>query len=60
MFPELFKLGPITVYSYGVLLAVSYLVGLKLAMSRAKKRKLDSTRVLDLGIYIIVAALVGA
>ena len=60
MFPELFKLGPITVYSYGVLLAVSYLVGLKLAMSRAKKRNLDSTRVLDLGIYIIVAALVGA
>ena len=35
MFPELFKLGPITVYSYGVLLAVSYLVGLKLAMARA-------------------------
>ena len=60
MFPELFKLGPITVYSYGVLLAVSYLVGLKLAMSRAKKRGLDSSRVLDLGIYIIVAALVGA
>jgi len=60
VFPELFKLGPITLYSYGVLLAVSYLVGLKLAMARAKKRNLDSTRVLDLGIYIIVAALVGA
>jgi phosphatidylglycerol:prolipoprotein diacylglycerol transferase len=60
VFPELFKLGPITIYSYGVLLAVSYLVGLKLAMSRAKRRNLDSARVLDLGIYIIVAALVGA
>ena len=60
MFPELFKLGPITLYSYGVLLAVSYLVGLKLAMARAKQRNLDAARVLDLGIYIIVAALVGA
>ena len=60
MFPELFKLGPITIYSYGVLLAVSYLVGLKLAMARAKQRNLDAARVLDLGIYIIVAALVGA
>jgi len=60
VFPELFKLGPITVYSYGVLLAVSYLVGLKLAMARAKQRNLDAARVLDLGIYIIVAALVGA
>ena len=60
MYPELFKLGPITVYCYGVLLAVSYLLGLRLAMSRAKKRDLDSNRVLDLGIYIIIAALVGA
>jgi phosphatidylglycerol:prolipoprotein diacylglycerol transferase len=60
VYPELFKLGPLTIYTYGVLLAVSYLVGLKLAMSRAKKRGLDSNRVLDLGIYIIIAALVGA
>ena len=60
MYPKLFELGPFTVYTYGVLLAVSYLLGLKMAMSRAKKRKLDSNRVLDLGIYIIIAALVGA
>ena len=60
MYPKLFELGPFTVYTYGVLLAVSYLLGLKMAMSRAKKRHLDSNRVLDLGIYIIIAALVGA
>jgi phosphatidylglycerol:prolipoprotein diacylglycerol transferase len=60
VFPELFELGPITVYTYGVLLAASYLIGLKLAMSRARRWGLDSARVLDLGIYIIVAALVGA
>jgi len=60
VYPKLFELGPFTVYTYGVLLAVSYLLGLKMAMSRAKKRHLDSNRVLDLGIYIIIAALVGA
>ena len=60
MYPELFKLGPITIYSYGVLLAASYLLGLRLAMHRAKKRGLEANRVLDLGIYIIIAALVGA
>ena len=60
MYPELFSLGPITVYSYGVLLAASYLLGLRLAMSRAKAWGLDSNRVLDLGIYIIIAALIGA
>ena len=49
-----------TVYSYGVMLAASYLLGLRLAMTRGKNRGLDSNRVLDLGIYIIIAALVGA
>ena len=60
MYPELFELGPLTIYSYGVLLAASYLLGLRLAMSRARKWGLDANRVLDLGIYIIIAALVGA
>ena len=35
MYPRLFELGPITVYTYGVLLAAAYLLGLKLAMVRA-------------------------
>src|SRR5213594_1571012 len=60
MYPRLLELGPITVYTYGVLLAAAYLLGLKLAMVRAKARGLDSARVLDLGIYIIISALVGA
>jgi phosphatidylglycerol---prolipoprotein diacylglyceryl transferase len=60
MFPELFSIGPVTVYSYGVLLAASYLLGLRLAMWRARRWGLDANRVLDLGIYIIIAALVGA
>jgi phosphatidylglycerol---prolipoprotein diacylglyceryl transferase len=60
VYPELLKLGPITLYTYGVLLAAAYLLGLKLAMTRAKSRGLDPNRALDLGIAIIVAALVGA
>src|SRR5206468_3201751 len=60
MYPRLLELGPITVYTYGILLAAAYLLGLRLAMSRAKARGLDATRVLDLGIYIIISALVGA
>jgi phosphatidylglycerol:prolipoprotein diacylglycerol transferase len=60
MYPRLFELGPITVYTYGVLLAAAYLLGLQLARVRAQARGLDGNRVLDLGIYIIIAALVGA
>src|SRR5258705_9272309 len=60
MYPELFSIGPITVYTYGVLLAASYLLGLQFAIARARKWGLDANRVLDLGIYIIIAALIGA
>jgi phosphatidylglycerol:prolipoprotein diacylglycerol transferase len=60
MYPRLFEAGPITVYTYGVLLAAAYLLGLQLARVRARARGLDANRVLDLGIYIIIAALIGA
>ena len=67
MYPRLFELpwsipylGPVTVYTYGVLLAAAYLLGLQLAIVRARKRELDATRVMDLGIYIIISALIGA
>ncbi len=58
--PFLGDIGPLTVYTYGALLAAAYLLGLQLAMRRAKKRGLDQARVLDLGIYIIISALIGA
>lgn len=60
MYPRLLELGPVTVYTYGLLLAAAYLLGLQLARVRAAHRGLDANRVLDLGIYIIISALVGA
>src|SRR6476660_2261080 len=60
MYPRLFELGPVTVYTYGGLLAAAYLLGLQLARVRASARGLDANRILDLGIYIIIAALLGA
>jgi phosphatidylglycerol:prolipoprotein diacylglycerol transferase len=67
MYPRLFELpwslpviGELTIYTYGVLLAAAYLLGLKLAMVRAEARGLDAAKVLDLGIYIIISALIGA
>ena len=58
--PELFGIGPLTIYSYGVMLAAAYLLGLQLAISRSRKAGLDAARVLDLGVYVVIAALVGA
>jgi phosphatidylglycerol:prolipoprotein diacylglycerol transferase len=60
MHPILFEIGNFPVYTYGVLLAAAYLLGLQFALVRARGRGLDANRVMDLGIWIIISALVGA
>src|SRR5918995_1664732 len=60
MHPILFNAGPVTIYSYGVLLASAYLLGLWLAVKRAKAAGVDPTRIMDLLIWVIISALVGA
>jgi phosphatidylglycerol:prolipoprotein diacylglycerol transferase len=60
MHPILFEAGGFTIYSYGVLLAAAYLLGLQFALMRARARGLPSQQVMDLGIWIIISALAGA
>jgi phosphatidylglycerol:prolipoprotein diacylglycerol transferase len=60
MHPILFEIGGFPVYTYGLLLAAAYLLGLQFALRRARSAGLDPNRVMDLGIWIIVSALVGA
>ncbi len=60
MHPILFEIGTWPVYSYGVLLAAAYLSALQMAVVRARRIGLDGNRVMDLGIYLIIAALIGA
>lgn len=60
MYPILFEIGDWPVYAYGVLLALAYLLALQFAVVRARRQGLDGTKVMDFGIYLIIAALVGA
>ena len=60
MYPLLLEFGPISIYSYGVLLATAYVVGVRFALRRADRAGLNGQRVMDLGILIIISALVGA
>lgn len=60
MHPILFEVGNWPVYSYGVLLAAAYLAALQFAVVRARRVGLDGNKVMDLGIYLIIAALIGA
>ncbi|MEP6917583.1 MAG: prolipoprotein diacylglyceryl transferase [Acidobacteriota bacterium] len=60
MHPILLETSWFTLYTYGVLLAAAYLLGLQFAVVRARARSLDPTQVMDLGIWIIISALAGA
>jgi phosphatidylglycerol:prolipoprotein diacylglycerol transferase len=60
MHPILFEIAGFPVYTYGVMLAAAYLLGLQFALVRSRKLGLDPNRVMDLGIWVIVSALAGA
>jgi phosphatidylglycerol:prolipoprotein diacylglycerol transferase len=60
MHPVLFHVGPVTIYTYGVLVATGVLLGLWVARRQAARAGLDPERVWNLGIYMVLAALAGA
>ena len=57
MHPVLFQIGSITIYTYGVLAAAGFLVGLWLAYRQAPRAGLNPHGVWNLGVYGILAAL---
>lgn len=60
MHPTLFKIGPLEIHSYGLLLAVSFLLGILLASHRAKKQGVNPDSIMDLSIVIVISAILGA
>ena len=60
MHPILFQFGSFTLHTYGVLVATGILLGLWLSRQRAARYGLDPDRVWNLGIYLVLAALLGA
>jgi len=60
MHPVLIQLGPITLHSYGVLVASGILLALWVSRRQAVKMGLDPDDVWNLGIYMVLGGLVGA
>ncbi len=54
------QVGPFTLHTYGVLLAAAFLAGLWVAARQARRFGLDEARVTDLGVYVLIAGLLGA
>jgi len=58
--PILFKIGPITIYSYGVMLTLAFGVGIYLARERALIVGISTKIIMDLGVYVLISSIIGA
>ena len=60
MHPVLFRIGPFALRSYGVLLALSFFLGILLASRRLTKMGGDGAKMIDLAVVIIITSIVGS
>lgn len=60
MHPILVKIGPVTIHTYGFLLALGVVCGIGLSLILAKKENLDKKVLADFLFYAILVGLVGA
>ena len=60
MFPRLITIGSFSLPSYGVLVALAFLVALGMASHFAKQRGLNSEKIVNLGVYCALAVMLGA
>ena len=60
MHPILIKIGPITIHTYGFLLALGVLSAFLLSMKLAKRENLDTKILSDFIVYTIIVGLFGA
>ncbi|UCF05747.1 MAG: prolipoprotein diacylglyceryl transferase [bacterium] len=60
MHPVLVELGKLRVYSYGLMLALSFFIGILLASRRAERRGIEKEILFDLCIILVIASVIGS
>ncbi|MFL6230028.1 MAG: prolipoprotein diacylglyceryl transferase [Pyrinomonadaceae bacterium] len=60
MYPEIFRIGSFPINTYGVLLALAFLLALVVAARLAARDGLPRERIYDLGLWLLLAAIVGS
>jgi phosphatidylglycerol---prolipoprotein diacylglyceryl transferase len=53
-------IGPIPIRLYGLMIGLGFIIGVFLAARQAKKEGVNPDRVLDLGVYVLLAAIIGS
>ncbi|MBU2549385.1 MAG: prolipoprotein diacylglyceryl transferase [Proteobacteria bacterium] len=60
MFPVFFRLGPLTIHTYGLLVAAGFVLGVAWSVREARRAGIDRDPILDLAFYLVIAALIGS
>jgi phosphatidylglycerol:prolipoprotein diacylglycerol transferase len=60
MHPEIFHVGGMTLRSYGLMLALAFMIGIAIAHARAPRHGVEPQRLLDVYLIIVFGALVGS
>ena len=60
MIPKLFEIGPIPVYSYGLMLGISFIVASWLLSKEFSRRKLNENVAINITFIALVAGVIGA
>jgi phosphatidylglycerol:prolipoprotein diacylglycerol transferase len=60
MFPKVLDLGPITIHTYGLMLAAAFIAGIWITSRNARKEGIHPDSIWNMGLVVIFSALVGA
>jgi phosphatidylglycerol---prolipoprotein diacylglyceryl transferase len=60
MHPDLISIGPLTVHTYGTLIAVGFLVGLFIATRTGRQQGIDAQKIMDMGFLLIISGVAGS
>ena len=60
MYPTLIEWGWFKIHSYGFMLMVAFAVGVLFSLKRAERYGIEREHIMDVALYILIAAIVGA
>ena len=60
MYPIIAKIGPFTIYSYGMMVAIAFLFGILIAKLEAVRKKINPDLLYDFSFYLLVGSIIGA
>jgi len=60
MHPILFQIGPVTIYTYGLFVAIGFLAAFSLALKEAKREAISPNVISDLVCWMVIAGVIGA